>query len=100
LQHIATVIKLWLPNLKEAEQMADGNVVDWEEYNNIMRKLGIDLSLPTEPNVGVNGFRVPHFLPKTIDPFDAGKLANDVADDQEEEVEIAETLVRRRGGNC
>jgi hypothetical protein len=92
LQHIATIIKLRLPNMDDAWLMADDDGVDWSEYDDIPSHLGINLSLPKEPNV-VDGKRKPRF-PEACGPFDNIDPFEAAVDD-DEEIGIVETLLSR-----
>jgi hypothetical protein len=92
LQHIATMIKLRLPNIEDAWLMTDDDGVDWSDYDDIPSHLGINLSLPEKPNVE-DGKRQPRF-PEACGPLDNVEPFEAVADD-DEEIGIVETLISR-----
>ena len=92
LQHIPTIIKLRLPTMDDAWLMTDDDGIDWSEYDDIPSHLGINLSLPEEPNV-VDGKRLPRF-PEACGPFDNIEPF-EAATDDDEEASIVETLISR-----
>jgi hypothetical protein len=95
LQHIATTMKLRLPSLYKIDEMVNHDMYEWDAYDIIPSSLGIDLSLPLEPNVR-DGKRIPPF-PKasTEDLADQDNLGLAVTDTEEQEVELVKTLIER-----